>query len=194
MRRCEALPLSQLGKGIGIAALFLSLVSIAFVRGDYLLGWGYGCLFGFIVAGAVYLFAWPAGQSPGKRRANRLIVVFVAFPLLIVLSFPMMINPTIRPLIEDQRVERAVRSELYGIFGSDIRFAHLTVSTRHLKTINVTISGPIPNKFDLRDLRTRIANEAVHAARCILHWDLVDQHTGEVIRCLDSELRRSKDK
>jgi hypothetical protein len=90
--------------------------------------------------------------------------------------------------INKQAEDRAARSELANVFASDAAFQNLSVSTVHLKVVNVTITGPLPRRGDLDRLRERIFRNcpAVHSRT--LHWEIRIESSGERVDGLDSDL------
>jgi hypothetical protein len=161
-----------------------SLAAIAFARGNYLLGFGYGMGYAFIAAAIAYAFCRPHANTTSRRC----VLALLAIPLGYVLAFPASINPELQYFIDDQKIARSVRSELNAVFASDSRFANLAVSTRQLKCVNVTISGSLNNRNELPPLRGRIYDECQHIQKCILHWQITDRQTGSRIGQLDSTL------
>jgi hypothetical protein len=76
------------------------------------------------------------------------------------------------------------------VFASDSAFRDLSVSTVHLKPVNVTIRGTLTTRSDLDQLRARIIAECPALTRggCVLHWDVTLRDPAQRITGLDSEL------
>ena len=173
---------------LGATMLCLALIAAAFLRGNHLLGFSVG-IFYALVAG---VFCWFCGQS--YMREGRLTLtgmVAMAFILLVigfVMAFPAAVNPDVQHFIDDQATDRTARAELKRVFGSDPAFRRLSISTIHLKVVNVTIYGALPSRRDLDRLRERVINECRTLKLCPLHWDVTLRDTNEVIHGLDREL------
>ena len=104
------------------------------------------------------------------------------------MAFPATVNSDIHHFIDKQATDRAARTELKQVFKSDPGFAELSISTRHVKVVNVFISGSLPSHIDLKRLRDRITEECQALRLCPLHWDLKLRDTNEQIRGLDRAL------
>jgi hypothetical protein len=173
---------------LGATMLCLALIAAAFLRGNHLLGFSVGVFYA-LVAG---VFCWFCGQSYTREGRPSLIgMVGIAFiPLVIgfVMAFPAAVNPDVQHFIDDQATDRNARAELKRVFSSDSAFRRLSISTIHLKVVNVTIYGALPSRRDLDRLRERVINECPTLNLCPLHWDVTLRDTNEEIDGLDCEL------
>ncbi len=169
----------------------IALVVVAFLRGNYLLGFATGVVYAIIAAGfawLLYLLARAFTQMGIKALVAALFVILLAIPVGYVLTFPAAINPDIQYFIDDQATDRTVRAELKRVFKSDPAFSGLSISTIHVKVVNVTIHGRLPTRSDLERLRERILTECPTLPRCPLHWDIQLRDSGERLVDLDDAL------
>jgi len=173
---------------LAASMLCLALIAAAFLRGNHLLGFSVG-IFYALVAG---VFCWFCGQSYMREgRPSLTGMVAMAFILLVigfVMAFPAAVDPDVQHFIDDQATDRNARAELKHVFGSDPAFRRLSISTIHLKVVNVTICGALPSRRDLDRLRERVIRECRTLKLCPLHWDVTLRDTNEVIHGLDREL------
>ncbi len=174
--------------GLLLGALAAALAPVAFLRGDYLLGFGYGVTYALVAVGLVWFLArclvLPDRPSPVGAAA----VIVLSLPLGYVMAFPASVNPDVRHFIHQQADDRAARQELAAVFASDPAFRDLSVSTTHLKVVNVTVRGPLPGRPDLDRLRARVAGECPVLRRCPLHWDVTLRAAGQRVEGPDPEL------
>ncbi|QDU45177.1 hypothetical protein Mal52_36670 [Symmachiella dynata] len=173
---------------LAFALAGVALISVAFLRGNYLLGLGCGIAYVFVTTAAIWLFAQSLAR---KQRASRICAITIAIlsvPIGLVMAFPAAINSDIQYFIDSQATDRTVRAELKQVFASDPVFSNLSLSTRHLKALNVTISGTLPTRNDLERLRNRILTECPTLKRCALHWNLTLHDSGHRIDSPDREL------
>ncbi len=165
-------------------ALGFVLAVVAFLRGHYLLGLDAGVAYALVAASVVWLVTRNVRKAPQPVQVLAFIVT--VFPIGFVLAFPETINPDVGHFIAKQETDRNVRSELIVVFDSAKDFSHLSIETTHVKVVNVTIVGELPNRGRWQALREQILAECPTLSLCPLHWDLEIQ--GEAIQGLDSEL------
>ncbi len=171
----------------------ITLAVIAYLRGNYLLGFNYGLAYAFIAVGLVWMSmgSFAFAKKPSWVRAVAIGVLSI--PIGYVMAFPASINRDIQVFIDKQADDRTARAELRNVFASDAAFANLSISTVHLKVVNVTISGSFPDRAALDRLRNRIATECPTAQRCPLHWKITLRATHESMVGLDGELFASRE-
>jgi hypothetical protein len=161
---------------------------VAFLRGDHLLGFEYGVTYAFIAVGLLWFLARALVLPERPSLVGAAAVVVFALPVGFVMAFPASVNPDVQRFINKQADDRAARQELAAVFASDTAFRDLSVSTTHLKIVNVTVRGPLPGRPDLDRLRARIAGECRVLKRCPLHWDVTLRDSGQRVEGLDSDL------
>ncbi len=130
----------------------ITLVVIAFLRGNYLLGIETGAAYALVAAGILALLT---------QENSRWIVALLAVlsvPVAIVMAYPAWFSPDLQHFIDKQATARAVRESLHQVFDSDPAFADLSVSTVHLKVVHFTIHGSLHTKADFERLRRLIVH------------------------------------
>jgi hypothetical protein len=161
------------------------LSAAAFLRGNYLLGTWWGTLSAAIALGLLWLFV--RSLHLGGRLALLRLCFIGVFCLLaaFAMSFPASINPDMQVFINDQAVDRAARAELAAVFAADPSFSGLSVSSEHLRAVNVTVRGSFGTRADFDRLRARVIEECPAVRHCFLHWDLTISDPVQLINCED---------
>lgn len=176
---------------LAFAAVSAVLIPAAFLWGNHLLGLESGILYVVVTAGLLWLFA-RSFATPGRPSLWRAAAILaVSLPVGFVMADPAAVNPDVRHFIDKQATDRAARQELGAVFASDPAYGDLSISTTHLKAVNVTIRGSLNGRPDLDRLRARIVGECPVVDRCALHWDVTLRESGQRIDGLDSELFRA---
>jgi len=166
----------------------VALVVAAILRGNYLFGLYYGIVCGFITA---FLASGLASCFPCKDKASlsRLLFgVVLTASAGVIMAFPAAINPEIQYFIDKQAIDRTVRAELHEVFVTDSAFEDLSISSVHLKKVNVTIHGKLPARGDLIRLHENISRLPSSKLPHILHWEIELRDSGETIVDLDKFL------
>jgi len=167
-------------KRLAIITGSTTLIIVAFLRGNHLLGIETGAVYALVATGILALLA---------QENSRWIVALIAMmsiPVAIVMAYPASFSPDLQHFIDKQATDRAVCESLYHVFDSDPAFADLSVSTVHLKVVNFTIHGALHTKADFERLRRLIVNDRL--VRGPLHWDILLLDTGTKEAGLDREL------
>jgi hypothetical protein len=170
------------------AAAGVAAVVVAFVRGDYLLGLECGVVYAAIALALLWLLMrsrTPAGRVSVVRAG---FVVAFALPVGYAMAFPASLNPDVQVFIDKQATDRKARAELAAVFASDPVYRDLSVSSVHLKVVNVTVRGSLGARPDLDRLRSRIAGECPAFGECFLHWEVSLRDTAQRVDGLDSDL------
>jgi hypothetical protein len=169
-------------------ALGAVLCTVAFRRGNHLLGPETGVAYLAVTAGVLWILArsFLLTERPSLVRAA--VIAALSVPVGFAMGFPASINPDVQVFINKQATDRAARAELAAVFASDPAFGGLSISTTHLKVVNVTIHGTLKNHPDLSRLRDRIESKCHVVKLCPLHWDVTLREPGQRIVGLDSEL------
>jgi hypothetical protein len=170
------------------AAVGVVLVTVAFLRGNYLLGLDYGVACVVVTGGLLWFFARSSVLADKPSPVWAAVIAALSIPVGIVLAFPAWINPDVQYFINDQATDRAARAELSAVFASDPAYRDLSISTVHLKGLNVTIHGSLTDRSDLDRLRARIAGECADVHRRSLHWDVRLRNPPQRVDGVDSEL------
>jgi len=172
------------------AAVGIGLSTVAFFRGSYLLGPAWGVIYVAITIGLLWIFA--RSLPPTGNLSLVRVAVFTALSLAVgyVMGWPASVNPDLQHFIDKQAVDRAARAELAAVFASDPIYGDFSVSTVHLKPVNVTVRGALGTRADLERLRARTIAEcpALTQGGCVLHWDVTLRDPAQRIDGLDSQL------
>src|SRR4051812_44469664 len=105
-------------------------------------------------------------------------VAALALPIGYAMAFPASLNPDVQVFIDKQATDRTARAELAAVFGSDPAFGGLSVSSIHLKVVNVTVQGSLATRVDLDRLQSRIVAECPTLGGRFLHWDVLLRDSG----------------
>lgn len=168
------------------------LTTTAFLRGNYLLGVAGGLTYAVVTACLVWLFARYLTHA-GRPSPLRVIALFaLSLPLILVLAYPTSVSPDLQHFIDKQATDRAARRELAVVFSSDPSYGDLSVSTTHLKVVNVAIRGTLASRTDLSQLRGLIATECPSLEQCVLRWDVRLLQSGERLDALDRDIERGR--
>lgn len=173
---------------LAFATVSLVLIAAAFLRGDHLLGFVNGLLYAGVAAGLLWFLAQSLILTEKPSLVRAAVIVALSIPLGFVLADPASINPDVQHFIDKQATDRAARAELAAVFASDPAYRSLSISTTHLKVVNVTIRGSLDDRPDLDRLRERLASECPVTRRCPLHWDVMLRGRGQRLQGLDREL------
>lgn len=180
----------RLAARLGFVGFSLVLSALAFLRGNQLLGPGAGVAYLAITAGVLWILARSLALATTPSLLRAAVIAALAIPVGLAMGYPASINPDVQIFIDMQTTDRAARAELAAVFASDPAFAGLAASTVHLKAVNVTIRGSLPNRANLTRLRDRINRECPTLKQCPLHWQVVLREPGERVEGLDHELFR----
>jgi hypothetical protein len=171
-----------------VSVLAIALMTVAFLRGNHLLGFDVGIAYVLVVA----VLLWLLGESFRRKGVAAIIqmiaVTMIAILIGFALAFPASINPDVQHFINKHTTDRSVRKELRHVFNSDSAFGDLSVSTTHLKVVNVTIHGSLPTRDEMKRLRERLITDCPTLKLCPLHWDIRLRDTNERVDGLDSAL------
>jgi hypothetical protein len=170
------------------AAVGVAVVMAAFLRGNYLLGLGCGIVYAAIALALLWLLARARTPAGDVSVARVVFVMLFALPVGYALAFPASLNPAVQVFIDKQATDRRARAELAAVFASDAAYRDLSVSSVHLKVVNITVRGSMASRSDLQRLRSRIGGECPALGECFLHWDVVLRDTGERVSGLDRDL------
>jgi hypothetical protein len=165
-----------------------SAVLAAFLRGNYLLGLECGAMYAVASVALLWLLArarTPAGKVSTARAA---FVTALILPVGYVMAFPASINPDMQVFIDKQATDRQARAELTAVFASDPAYRDLSMSSVHLKVVNITIRGSLGARSELDRLRLRLATECPTVGNCPLHWAVTLRDTGQKVDGLDRDL------
>src|SRR5437764_2100047 len=131
---------------LALAVLGAAVVVAAYLRGDYLLGWDCGLVYAGIAAGLLSLLARSLVLTERPSPLRAAAIAALSLPLPYALAYPASINPGVQHFIDKQATDRAARAELAAVFASDPAYRDLSVSTVHVKVVNVTIRGSLPSR------------------------------------------------
>ncbi len=173
---------------LAFAVVSIALVAAAYLRGNYLLGLACGIAYAFVTSALIWLFIQSFTRKGRVSWIQAIAILILSVPVGFAMAFPAAINSDVQHGIDDQATDRKVRAELKRVFASDAAFAKLSLSTVHLKVVNVTIRGPLRTRSDLERLRSRISSECPTLELCPLHWDVELRDSGEGVDGLDREL------
>jgi hypothetical protein len=173
---------------LAFATACFALIAAAYLRGNYLLGFAYGGFYALITTALLVLLgqSFVYAEKPSLIRASFVVILLLAIGYA--MAFPASIHPDNQIFIDMQATDRSARAELQSVFKTDPAFGKLSISTMHLKIINICISGSLPDRDDLARLRDRIAGECPTAKQCVLHWSVTLRDTRQKIDGTDREL------
>jgi hypothetical protein len=184
MKRTRARTAAQ----IAFATFSVALVAVAFLRGNYLLGLDYGVAYVVVIGGLLWFVARSSVLADKPSPIWAAVLTALSMPISVVMAFPASVNPEVQYEINAQSADRAARAELATVFASDPAYRGLSISTVHLKGLNVTIHGSLKDRADLDRLRGRIAGECADVHRRSLHWDVTLRNPAQRVEGVDSEL------
>ncbi|MBX7104589.1 MAG: hypothetical protein K1X57_10945 [Gemmataceae bacterium] len=170
------------------AALGVVAVVAAFLRGSYLLGSGCGVVYAAIATSLMWMLARARTPAGSISVARVVFILLFALPVGYAMAFPASINPDVQVFIDKQATDRRARAELAAVFASDPAYRDLSVSSVHLKVVNITVHGSLGTRADLQRLRSQIAPPCRAAGVGFLHWDVSLRDTGEQVSGLDRDL------
>jgi hypothetical protein len=172
------------------AAVGVGLCAVAFLRGYCLLGTAWGVLYVAATLGLLWLLARSLVSGGSLSFVRVALATALSLAVGFMMAWPASVNPDVRHFIDKQAVDRAARADLAAVFASDPAYRNLSVSTFHLKPVNVTVRGTLGTRSDLDRLRARIIAECPALTRggCVLHWDVTVRDPAQRINGLDSEL------
>jgi hypothetical protein len=168
----------------------VALVVLAFLRGDYLLGFGYGVAWGVLATLACWLAIRIAFDEATTRRTRCRLLLLMLVPLGIFMAYPNLVSRDLGYMIESHAEERDTRRELQELFKSEPDFVGLSVHIDRLKTtwFRVKISGSVPSRADLDRLHERLVKECPVAHSSDLQWNVTLEDTRETVSDSDKRL------
>ena len=167
----ERAPLRFSLSSLLIAMTFIAVVIAAFSRGNYLLGTGVGIIYAVVATMVLMMIAREFRETP-LPKLRLVFLVLIAIPVCLAFAFPAYINSDIQIFVDKQADDRDARNELHAIFATDPGFSDLSISTTHLKIVNVEIYGTVPSKNDLDRIKKLVFERCTFTERCFLHWRL----------------------
>lgn len=170
------------------AAAGIPVMVAAFLRGNHLLGLDCGVIYAAVALALLWLLARSRTSTGSVSLMRVAVVVALAVPVGYAMAFPASINPDVQVFIDKQATDRRARAELAAVFDSDQAFGDLSVSSVHLKIVNLTVRGALHTQTDLDLLRSRIAVECPTLGPCALHWEVTLRNSGQRLRGLDRDL------
>jgi hypothetical protein len=172
----------------------IALCTVAYTRGDYLLGPKYGIAYVVITLALLGLFASAVSKGGYASVLQVGIVIALSLTAGYLMANPTSIDPDMKYYIEQQAIDRATRAELAAVFATDQAFDALSVSTTHLKTVNVTVSGSLGTPTEFDRLREKVVRECPALNHCNLHWNILLRDSGHRIEGTERDLFPSKPK
>ena len=170
------------------AALGVVAVVAAYIRGNYMLGTGWGVVYAVIAVALLWILArsrTPAGSVSVRRVV---FVMLFALPVGYAMAFPASINADVQAFIDKQATDRRARTELAAVFASNPAYRDLSVSSVHLRMVNITVQGSLDTRADLQRLRFQVAPMCRAAGVGFLQWDVSLRDTGEQVSGDDRDL------
>lgn len=152
---------------IGMA--FIAFVLAAFLRGNYLLGTGAAITYALVALMLIALFARAIRETPVPKIRLVFLILF-SIPVCVAFAFPTYFNSNVQVFVDEQTEDRVARNELHAVFAEDPAFSDLSISTTHLKIVNVEISGTVRNKTDLDRLQQIVFERCRFIEHCFVHW------------------------
>ena len=152
VRGFASLPVARLLFGLAAAAVAVA----AFLRGNYLLGLGWGILYGCITLALFSLLARSRTPAGSVARWGS----WWLLPCRRVCDGVPGVHQPGRADLHQQAGDRPRGAgELAGVFASDPAYRDLSVSSVHVKVVNIRVHGSLGTRSDLDRLRSRIAEE-----------------------------------
>lgn len=166
----------------------VALMIVAFLRGNYLLGFEIGIIYLCTVAALVWLIVNSFSLKRKVSLLRKICVSGFAVSVGLALAFPGVINTDVQHMVDDQATMRNARFELDRVYKSDPAFADLTISTTRGKIAFVNITGGLANWDDFHQLKKRITHECPAVEHCALGWKVRIRDTNDVIDGYDHSL------
>lgn len=148
---------------------FIALVLAAFSRGNYLLGTGVGITYAVVALMIILLITRAIRETPVPKLRLAFLVLF-SIPVCLAFAFPTYINSDVQIFVDKQTDDRDARNELNAIFAEDPAFSNLSISTTHLKIVNVEIYGTVSNNTDLDRIQQLVYERCGFVEHCFIHW------------------------
>jgi hypothetical protein len=130
--------------------------TVAFLRGNWLLGGDAGFIFCLATAAAISMLAEARAGTGRFARAGRVLAVLFAAFVATVVAAPALLSSHVQYSIDKHRFEVDLREAVSTLLASDPEFSQLTVTTTQLKVLNVTISGRVPTADGLKRWRISV--------------------------------------
>lgn len=156
----------------------------AFARGNYLLGQVAGIAYA-LVAFAIAIFVTSELSQRAEAKRHRTFCIAAMVLVSLALSFPAFISSDIQLSLEKQAIDRATRADLKSLFASDPEYSDLSLKTRHLKLVVVTVSGVVENSNIIEPLANRLKAVSVQHPMVMIEWELTCRDTGSTIHSFD---------
>ena len=156
----------------------------AFARGNHLLGQVAGISYAFVAFAMAILVSSELSRT-AEAKGHRTLCIAAAVLVSLVLSFPTFINSDIQISLEKQAIDRAVRADLNSLFASAPQYSDLSLKTRHLKLVVVTVSGVVENTKIKETLAKRLKTVSVQHPMVMVEWELTCRDTGSTSHSFD---------
>ena len=148
---------------------FIAFVLAAFSRGNYLLGTSAGITYAVVALMIIAMFARAIRETPVRKLRLAFLILF-SIPVCLAFAFPAYINSDVQIFVDKQTEGRVARNELHAVFAEDPAFSDLSISTAHLKIVNVEIFGTVPNRMDRDRLQQLVFDRCGFVEHCFVHW------------------------
>ncbi len=176
---------------LGFLALSLSVGTVSFFLGNYLLGLPGGVAYVLIAVCLLGLLASSTVLTDKPSRVKAALVIALSIPVGYFMINPAALSPDVQHIIDMHATDRQMRRELAKVFAGDPGFRNLSISTTHLKAVNIDIRGILTDRADLDRLRQRITTECPAVSLRTLHWDVFLSNTAQRLTGLDPDLFKS---
>jgi hypothetical protein len=171
------------------AAIAAAAVAVAFLWGDYLLGFVVGILYAALTGALLGLFARSLLLTEKPSLVGAVVAIALSLPLAVLMARPTAAIPDLNHFIAQQADGRAASKELAAVFASDPAYGRLSVSTAWGgKVADVTVRGRLNDHPDLVRLRSRIFGECPMLENCYLSWDITLREPAQRVKGYDYEL------
>jgi len=141
-----------------LATVALLAVAVAFLRGDYLFGVGWGIAYAAMSIALIWLLTRRRSSSSRGSFARVTFTTLLAMAATYAMAFPASISPSLHRIIDEHTTVRRARKELAAVFASDDAYSDLSMSSSNRKVIAITVHGSL-SSADLERVRSRIRAE-----------------------------------
>ena len=163
-------------------------VIAAYLRGYYLLGETVACCYAFVAILCFLLIGRELRFDGRYAKLSSCCIVLFGVVVGTVMAFPTTVSPGLKREIQNHRTVERVSQTAQLILDADPEFSKLKLSVRHSKTVWITISGMLPSRRHLIDLRSQIAKKWDQLEEPWIEWRLHLLDSGDTVQGADRKV------
>ena len=166
-------------KHVLTTVLTLSVLIVAFFRGNQLLGAGAGIVYTILSGGTCFLLVTAFCTKRKTNRFGRVFIAIFAVAIFAIGNFPAQFSPALGSFVEIRQQEIENNRLLRKILTTDPGYENLEFESIRWKCVVYVIRGELDSDSDLNELRHRIFSQCPGISQRWLYWKLIVKESGK---------------